>query len=310
LEVNHDYWWRPQIPEELHFIFHEDYSQMMLILPAIAYKVTEGLAIGVGASILYNLKTDLYGPLNLRLNAFDPSRMIFTGSREDIFAGIDLDMRFDFSPVVGIMWKPKDFFHMGVAYRGQHYVHDYGYTDPILRIVLPGVPTYLIPGLAFDANFEFVHYFSPNEIAAGVRLNPFNPLAVSLDVTWMEWSRYMEVERSNHPSPVPGFEDTVVPRVGIECALTRDTTLRFGYYYYPSPVPEQRWETNNLDNDRHVFSIGSDFLYGPIIVSWHFQYHYAVPRKYYKVSPGDLYAPGLELGGYIISTGLNISMGF
>ena len=304
------YWWRPQFPEELHFIFHEDYSQRMIIQPAAAYQVTERLAIGAGVSILYTLWTNLYGPLNLRLSAFDPETMVFDAGGEDVYAGIDFDMKVDFAPIVGVLWKPTDFLQVGVTYRGEQFLHDYGTTDPILRVVLPGLPTEAIPGFAFGLDFAFAHYFTPHEVALGLRLKPLDRLHLSLDLTWMDWSDCLEVERSRYPEPEPRFEDTFVPRAGVEYELTPDMDLRLGYAYVPSPVPEQRRETNDLDSDRHIVSVGSEFLFGPVIASWHFQYQHMVTRTYRKASADDFYAPGLEFGGYIINAGLNISVGF
>jgi len=304
------YWWRPQVPEEVHFIFHEDYSQRMLILPAIAYKISDRLSVGIGTSILFKIKTKIYGPINLPLEQLDVSDMRIEVGYEDVFLGSEFAFTLRPAPIVGILAEPIDLLRIGLTYRGELYIHDVGTTDPILRITLPGLPPEALPGLAFGFDHRFCHFYTPHEIALGLYLQRLGPLRISLDVTWMDWSGFRERERVSNPRPEPVFEDTFVPRVGLAYEVNRRITVRCGYFYYDSPVPEQRGDNNDMDNDRHIFSIGSDLLYGPLIASWHFQYQYVVSRRYEKEDPLDPYAPGLRFGGHIINAGLNLSAAF
>ena len=302
------YWWRPQIPEEVHFIFHEDYSQRMLILPAVAYKVTDRLSIGVGVNILFEIDTRIYGPVDIPFNWADLMEGRFEIESGNFSMGSDFTFTLKPALVAGLLLRLPRGLDVGVTYRGELYVDDYGWTDPILRFTFPGLSADSLPGLAFGFGHSFAHFYTPHEIALGLAWRPAGPFLVSLDLTWADWSNFMERERVSNPAPEPRFADTLVPRIGLEHRITERITMRCGYFFYDSPVPEQRGDASDLDNDRHVFSLGSDILFGPFVASWHLQYHLVHTRQYRKVDPDGPYGTGLEFGGSIVSLGIHLSL--
>jgi hypothetical protein len=134
-----------------------------------------------------------------------------------------------------------------------------------------------------------------------------------MDIGWYKWSDFHDIEAHR---PDPPFSDTWLPRFGIEYTLKEWFILRAGYFFYDSPVPEQRALTNFLDNDRQVMSIGAELIVldppgfwdKPIHIGLHLQYHYLVPRSYRKDSPADPYYPGYSFGGYILMGGIQITV--
>src|SRR5690606_7738038 len=64
----------------------------------------------------------------------------------------------------------------------------------------------------------------------------------------------------NPPPAAPGFHDIVVARVGGEVHVVDGPhfglTLRAGYFYEPSPAPDQPGATNYVDVDKHGLSFG------------------------------------------------------
>jgi len=304
------YWWRPQIPEEIHFVFEEDYTQRLLILPAVAFRITEELSIGIALNLLFKLRTDIYGPVDVVVREIDLEGQTVSIRPEHNHLGSELDFRFGAAPIVGILWKPKERLSMGACFRGEIFLDDFGLTDPALRLIFAGIPPSALPALVLDFPHRFTHFYSPNEVAAGLAVEVVQGVGVSVDVTWMQWSRFLEIERVNFPYPDPPVDDTWVPRVGFEIALATRHLLRLGYAYHPSPLRPQTARSNDLDNSRHILSAGSDYMRGPLLASWHFQWHHLVDRTARKADPDDFYAPGLRYGGDAWSVGVDLAFAF
>lgn len=100
--------------------------------------------------------------------------------------------------------------------------------------------------------------FSPMSVTTAVALLlPHN--TAQADVIWQRWSQYRDQTESY---PEPRFHDTWQVRFGYEHAfdLTVDWAdrlmLRGGYYYQPTPVPDQSGPGNLLDSNKHVMSSG------------------------------------------------------
>ena len=95
--------------------------------------------------------------------------------------------------------------------------------------------------------------------------------------------------------PGPGFKDIFVPRIGSEFVVNRHVTLRAGYCYQASPVPDQTGITNYADADKHVISAGGEvrvflppqILEHPIQVDLAFQAHVLEKRSVDKEDPED-----------------------
>ncbi|MCC6216058.1 MAG: hypothetical protein IT376_14425 [Polyangiaceae bacterium] len=152
-----------------------------------------------------------------------------------------------------------------------------------------------------DLHISGVAQYDPEQLAAEIGWRGGGWL-VTGGVTYKRWGAFPGWAEatvrcpSDYPSctalrPVPvGFHDTWVPRVGVEWALPLAAgatgRVRAGYFYEPSPVPEQKGASNYYDPDRHVLTAG----YGvrleeplpPVDVSLFYQEHLGVPRTHVK----------------------------
>ncbi len=94
-------------------------------------------------------------------------------------------------------------------------------------------------------------------------------LLVELDVSWMDFSSFesstphyefaeevpdwVRTLMSMNNFPGAGFHDIYVPRFGAEFLLNKYLTLRGGYWYQPTPVPDQRGITNYADAEKNGY---------------------------------------------------------
>lgn len=93
----------------------------------------------------------------------------------------------------------------------------------------------------------------------------------------------------------PGFVDTARVRVGVEWSeILNLLSLRFGYGYRASPVPDQTSGTNLVDTATHSFSTGAGLRFGipplldgTIVLDGGLQTQVLVPRSVVKVNSDD-----------------------
>jgi hypothetical protein len=181
-----------------------------------------------------------------------------------------------------------------------------------------------------DGTFEWYTYvcemykqaivgFQPTQVTCALAAQPLRGLLLSADFTWKDWSKY--VTYLDQP-PNPRFEDTWVPRVGIEYGHSSRSSskwlswmeriaVRAGYYYEPSPVPHIETRDNNLDTDMDVISAGLEIGFS----TWdgwlrhslegYYQIHLLRERRFYKTED-TWFGPGV-LDGQVWSFGVSLT---
>ena len=310
LPVDHLLYYGRYWPEEREYPFFYDYATRFVLMPGVAFAVLPRLSLGVGFEILGRLHTDTTGTVYADLARLLSPESLFQHriqlGREEVHLGEFEDLTLNLAPVVGIQFRPSEPWKFGVTYRGENYINDFGLTNPVIN--LAGV-------LSFPQGyqFKFVRFFTPHQVFCGVAVTPVKAVTLSLDAGWFDWSDYMDIEAHQ---PEPKFHDTWMPRLGVEYRLRDALSVLGGYFYYASPVPEQVGRSNFLDNDRHVFSIGAEYVFTdppgfwdkPLYLSLHFQVHFAAERHYAKVDPEDPYYPGYSFGGSVFIGGLQVTV--
>jgi long-chain fatty acid transport protein len=146
----------------------------------------------------------------------------------------------------------------------------------------------------------------------------------ALGLTFKRWSEYpgsLEPITTGAPRPAaPGFSDTLVPRAGLEHAWRLGAgiiALRGGYFYEPTPVQRAQGAANDLDNNRHVASlglaVGGDAFGSAVTLEVFAQAHFLVERDVVKApsvgadNPGF---PSIRYGGAVYFAGLTGTVTF
>ena len=103
----------------------------------------------------------------------------------------------------------------------------------------------------------------PAILQGGVRLDVSREIAVEFDLDWTQWSRFdvLTINHSNPSAPSPivstnNWRNTVTTHVGLRYQLGDDTTLRLGYSYDPSAVPDAHFTARTPDPLANSFSGG------------------------------------------------------
>lgn len=241
----------PTVPQ---FVLHQNTARMLHLLPSLAFEPWPGVDVGVGVLLFDNT----VGSLELGL-----------GARGDATFDIDQELKTILSPLVGIRLDGRaltpalDGWQAGVVFRDAFEVP---YRIPVNAF---------LGGLPLVVDFSATAMYTPQQLEVGVAVTPTPSWTLAAEVLWNRWSAFpdpalsIDLDLTIPVLPIvftdslvrdPGFHDTVSGRLGAELRLvtgaTVDWALRAGYAYEPSPAPEQTGETNLLDNDRHIASVG------------------------------------------------------
>ena len=273
-----------QDAKEPHFVLYNNHFQRAEINVCGAFKILPNLSIGGGATILANLDF--------------PEKLQWFNTNET-FLVAEVPTNVSFFPLVGLKYKPTDSLSLAAVYRGA------ASADLTIDVKFTASGEQIVP----DVATILINFYKPNEVLLGASYTFGDKWIVGLDVAWMDYSK-METPMPRYEfdvpewvrevlsminAPPPDFHDIFVPRVGVEYLLNKHFSLRSGYVYRPSPVPNQSGINNYADSDKHVVTVGTGIEFfdpwklrkQPIIIDLVFQAHILEGRTMTKTDPED-----------------------
>jgi len=168
----------------------------------------------------------------------------------------EMEDDFNYSFNIGFMYKPTNALSLGLTYRSKA---DAEFDGPVQ-----------INGIKVaEAKLDYDH---PDQVQAGVRYQPNDKISMEADVVWTYW-RHNEYQREYFTpflilptNTVKTYDrdwnNTNQLRLGIEWKALDYMTVRAGYFYDPSPVPDNTFDIMWPDADRKTYSIGLGFNCG------------------------------------------------
>ncbi len=227
--------------------FHSYYMREV-ITPSLAYNLSPKLSIGAGISIGKSKTGNEYNGLGLGSNAVKAT----------------LEDKLNHSLNLGIMYKPMARLTFGLVWRGETETEFKG------GLEVQGI------GRVADVNLEYNH---PQQIQGGVRFiqDAEKKLSIELDVVWTNWqinrnqkqlvATTMDLSSYGLPASFTesiqrDWNNTTQLRLGVQWLMTDTLTLRGGYYYDPSPVPDTSMDFIWPDGDKQTISAGAGIKIG------------------------------------------------
>ncbi len=223
------------------------------IFLGVGIRPFDWLAIGFGAQML----SDFGGDVEFKVDLFN---------KEFQERDITNDLVTRASPVAGLTIIPIPQLHIGFNWRAPMEL-DYD------------LPNHINLG-DLGALFLDVHgvtFYTPHEFTFGVHYDPTPALTISGDLQYALWSKAPnpaavvtvritgDLEKGlgldqatamNSNDPSTGFQDILIPRLGIEYRIGERFAARLGYFYRPTMIPKQNGTTNLLDASENVLSAG------------------------------------------------------
>jgi len=204
--------------------------------PLLSYKVSQDVTLGATLMVGYSQAKFSFYP-----KTYSAGRDGTPGTGDD-FAGMDVTglNSFGFAGRVGAQVKVGPLVRLGATYTSES------------TIKLDGGNAKLNFGqMKVNYDAELQDFTWPQEFEAGIAVTPMNGLTVAADVKWINWSAAIDkpvLKISSPDQPVGmtsrditfdmAWDDQWVFAIGVEYAMNAMHTLRAGYNYGKSPVPD------------------------------------------------------------------------
>ncbi|GAB6161810.1 outer membrane protein transport protein [Desulfothermus naphthae] len=233
------------------------------VTPTVAFKVNRKLSLGFGISIGY-------GVAGTYLHSY-PMRELLTSLggtgnvREEVEATDTSNYSFNF----GLMYKINKKLTFGLTYRGMSHMVFSG--ELKLKNISPTDKAILaqlgINKYKTDVNILGLHF--PRQVQMGLRYAPNSRFSIEGDLVWTQWSindtQVVEIKDPVFQSALGGskiysdrdWKDTTEWKIGVEWKATDILTLRAGYFYAPTAVPDYTYDLVWPDSDKHIYTIGA-----------------------------------------------------
>lgn len=314
-------------PYRPHFFRYDEGFALMAMVASVAVEVTPWLSLGGGAFMSQKTysRQEVYSALNHTGTIPGwPADDVF-GSRLSIWSKAEIVI----IPTLGLLFKPpvkslQDKLSLGISWRKESKSHhargpliaNIGIEDP------DGEPTEIGWRDFVSTTLSSTVGFSPQQWTVGLAGQPMKGLSLAVDVTWKEYSEYVTY---GDEKPDPPFEDTIVPRFGVEYAFEPGLSsrwlrwmaiiaIRAGYYFEPTPVTSADKSHNIFDTDQDVVSTGFqiDFpmMQGRILSSIEAYFQYHLLRDRHIENDDDPFFGPADLGGHVINVGGTLTTRF
>jgi long-chain fatty acid transport protein len=220
--------------------------------PNLALRVLPGLSVAVGADYMY-ADIDMERMVNQSaVGASDASSLMKADGH-------------GWGYNIGLMISPSPFLNMGFAYRSGIRV-DYEGNLSINNIAPALQPVF--GSSAYTTGVRTVATF-PEIYSLGVAVKLSERLVVDTDAEFVRWSSFnkMDLDLINEV-PAAGLVDTSIQmnwkdvwqyKLGVDYKIDNHFSVRAGYAWVPTPVPDESLEPGNPDVNQHNFSIGTGY---------------------------------------------------
>lgn len=260
--------WHPQWPGR--YITTLSRLKTYNLNPAISVKLTPTFSAALGFNALY-AQAELKRALPLALGGF------ILPDGEAAFEGDATGVGFN----AGLLYEPWRGIKLGAAYRSKVELKFKG----DLALTLPR-PLPAVPRIGGTARLDL-----PPSLTVGVSISRFQPWTVNFDATWTGWSTYDRLQINlNEPILTNGvptrslisrkdWHDAWAFRFGVNCRVKDNMTVRAGYIYDLTPVPDETFDPQVPDNNRHIFTLGGDLTISRFTLGLAYNYIYTESRE-------------------------------
>jgi long-chain fatty acid transport protein len=219
------------------------------INPAVAYRLTPRLSIGLGLDYMIS-----------RMNAenrIDQS-MLGSGDAELSLKGIGAGWGYN----MGLLFIADEQLSFGVAYRSRIRVNHRG--DLKIKKIAPALEP-LFGDARFKTDMSTAADF-PEAVSFGMAYRPARKWTLSAEAEWIGWSSFDKTEiKLKREIAAAGITDSSTSldwndiwtlKAGAEYKMNDRLFLRGGYVYVETPVPEHTLTAAQPDSKQHNFSVG------------------------------------------------------
>ena len=268
--------------------YQQDKSEIFVLRSAFgaSWKINSQLSVGANIGLVYNENRLITPYIFQDLSPLGDAK--FDGAKTLLnlhTTGLGWNV------MAGLMYQPITNLQFGVSYKSACTIDTTGSAtgDPYAQFGVPPGP------LAFHYD-AMVHNKFPQEASAGVSWKFYPKWRAAAQIDWINWSDSFDnlpvslnngnnkvvntVLGSNFSDRIPlNWSDEFVYRVGLEYDLTDRLTLRAGYCYGQSPVPDSTLSPLTAAIMEHTFTAGIGYHWRWLQVDLAYQYSLPVTQN-------------------------------
>lgn len=240
--------------------------------PTITYQVSPSLSVGLGLDYMFS-RNEAKKMINQSALAAGDSTAILKADG----GGWGFN--------AGLLVSPDERLRFGLAYRSRIKVEHTGEME--LKRLAPAVQP-LFGGSDFTTKVRIPRTF-PDIITLGAAWSPSKKITLSLECEQVKWSSFRETRIDlGREIPQAGLTDSVIPmrwkdiwllKAGAEYKLDNRISLRGGYTYFESPVPEATLEPGMPDSRQHYICLGFGYIKDRIVIDFFYMKGFYENRK-------------------------------
>jgi long-chain fatty acid transport protein len=245
--------WDPDGPTRYSSI--ENLIGTIAVNPTLAYQLLPSLSVGAGVEYMYSFTSSERKINQSILGAADA-----TSSTEADGGGWGYN--------VGILYKPVEIFSIGLTYRSRIRVDYDGNIQ--LKHIAPALQM-MFGGSEFKTDMQTSLEF-PDTVSLGIAYRPSEKIVIAVDIDRTMWSTFdsMNIDVKDEVTDA-GFTDTSAPlqwrdiwlfKIGAEYKYSDALSLRAGYTYVQTPVPDHTLDPAFSDADMNAVSFGVGYRKG------------------------------------------------
>jgi long-chain fatty acid transport protein len=297
------------------FRYTAPYSAELMVLnfnPTVAAKLTDELSLGAGVDVFWSrFQLQQLFPWAMLLGAAAPE-----GTMDVDLTGMGLGLN------AAATWRPLPRHGLALTCRSPvkvDYDGDFdvsGAPDPTL---LPPTLPPLTGHSDADTEIEF-----PAVVAFGYAFNITERVTLEANVEWVQFSSFDELELNTgihnillhaptDPDPLApatireDWDDTWNAGLGADWRITDALTLRAGYIFLQSPIPDETLAPTLPESDRHVLSLGAGFRHGRHSVDAAYAYSLFADREV-SLAESPVFAGTYEMSSHLIGLSYGFSL--
>jgi long-chain fatty acid transport protein len=242
------------------------------------------VTISPGASYRINEMISVGAALNINYGTFSMKRWAGTTEIPEDPYEFDLGQYeinlngWGIGATLGVLVKINDLLSAGATLRTPSRIKFSGDAS-LSNIELIGYPG------SSDAETVTPHLTFPLWVAGGVAVRPLPGLTVTGDLQWTQWSALDEVElefidpfwslfmiASGEDIMHLEWKDALQIRMGAEYMLRENLALRAGYYYDPTPTPDETMNVLLPTFTFNVLTLGLGYSLNGLVIDFGFEF--------------------------------------
>lgn len=284
-----------------------DHSCKLMVVdfhPSVAKEVVDQkLFVGAGLSVQYgevDLRKAEISP-NLQLDPTTGDTIWLPRPIDHLYTDVDFEAKgWGLGFNAGLLFRVSPKFQIGLSYRSASTVKLEG--DTKLDLYLPenpGMEQYFLDrGTAQDSTTSRLFRGGllsskldsdmdlklPADVGVGIAYLASEKLTLTADVSYTQWDRLDQLELEivgigpmgdsvENVLVVTNWENTLRVSAGLQYVFNENVTLRGGYYYDPSSVPDETLSPLFPDvGDKNSFNLGASLFLGNYELGYNFEY--------------------------------------